>query len=104
MLEPYAVKVASTVLKGLGVGNDLRLLDRISRSTALNFALITITSVTFTLIRLQTISSFWKLLFFEFILGTIFTLIAIWTWIQLTNTFYKQLGENESILLTDKIS
>jgi len=27
MLEPYAVKVASTVLKGLGVGNDLRLLD-----------------------------------------------------------------------------
>jgi hypothetical protein len=28
MLEPYAVKVASTVLKGLGVGNDLRLLDK----------------------------------------------------------------------------
>ena len=27
MLEPYAVKVACTVLKGLGVGNDLRLLD-----------------------------------------------------------------------------
>src|SRR5660398_54278 len=28
MLEPYAVKVASTVLKGLGVSNDLRLLDK----------------------------------------------------------------------------
>jgi len=28
MLEPYAVKVASTVLKGLGVGNDLQLLDK----------------------------------------------------------------------------
>ena len=28
MLEPYTVKVASTVLKGLGVGNDLRLLDK----------------------------------------------------------------------------
>ena len=27
MLEPYAMKVASTVLKGLGVGNDLQLLD-----------------------------------------------------------------------------
>ena len=30
MLEPYAVKVACTVLKGLGVGNDLRLLDNVS--------------------------------------------------------------------------
>ena len=28
MLEPYAVKVACTVLKGLGVGNDLRLLNK----------------------------------------------------------------------------
>ncbi len=27
MLEPDAVKVARPVLKGLGVGNDLRLLD-----------------------------------------------------------------------------
>ena len=27
MLEPYAVKVACTVLEGLGVGNDLRLLN-----------------------------------------------------------------------------
>jgi hypothetical protein len=27
MLEPYAMKVACTVLKGLGVENDLRLLD-----------------------------------------------------------------------------
>ena len=27
ILEPYAVKVACTVLKGLGVGNDLRLLN-----------------------------------------------------------------------------
>jgi hypothetical protein len=27
MLEPYEVKVSSTVLKGLGVGNDLWLLD-----------------------------------------------------------------------------
>jgi len=27
MLEPYAVKVARTVLKGLGVGNDPWLLD-----------------------------------------------------------------------------
>ncbi len=26
VLEPYAVKVACTVLEGLGVGNDLRLL------------------------------------------------------------------------------
>jgi len=27
MLEPYAVKVACTVLKGLEAGNGLRLLD-----------------------------------------------------------------------------
>jgi len=32
MLEPYAVKVACTVLKGLGVGNDLRLLDKGTKS------------------------------------------------------------------------
>ncbi|MCX9089103.1 MAG: hypothetical protein OIN90_16250 [Candidatus Methanoperedens sp.] len=30
MLEPYAMKVACTVLKGLGVGNDLWLLDHLS--------------------------------------------------------------------------
>ena len=33
MLEPYAMKVACTVLKGLGVGNDLRLLDNHPSST-----------------------------------------------------------------------
>ena len=32
MLEPYAVKVACTVLKGLGVGNDLRLLNKGTKS------------------------------------------------------------------------
>jgi hypothetical protein len=30
VLEPYAAKVACTVLEGLGVGNDLRLLNRTS--------------------------------------------------------------------------
>ncbi len=34
MLEPYAVKVACTVLKGLGVGNDLRLLDTTTKISA----------------------------------------------------------------------
>ncbi len=34
MLEPYAVKVACTVLEGLGVGNDLRLLNTVSRIAA----------------------------------------------------------------------
>ena len=32
MLEPNAVKVARSVLKGLGVGNDLRLLDAASNT------------------------------------------------------------------------
>ncbi|MCE8429555.1 MAG: hypothetical protein J5U19_14355 [Candidatus Methanoperedens sp.] len=42
MLEQYAVKVASTVLKGLGVGNDLQLLDPYDSSLFRGFLIICI--------------------------------------------------------------
>jgi hypothetical protein len=41
MLEPYAVKVACTVLKGLGVGNDLRLLNKGTKSGCNGFVDVT---------------------------------------------------------------
>ena len=67
---------------------------RISRSAALNFALITVASVILTFTRLQAAlgSSFWKLTIFELVVGPILTIIAIWSWFRITQTFAKQVA------------
>jgi hypothetical protein len=66
---------------------------RISRSTAVNFALITITSLIFTSTRLTTLpqSQFILLLAFEVIAGLAITTLALLSWRSITNTFARQI-------------
>jgi hypothetical protein len=67
---------------------------RISRSAALNFALITVTSIIFTFTRLKAVlgSILWKLIIFEFILGTIITIVAIYSWFSINKTYGGQIA------------
>jgi len=66
---------------------------RISRSTALNFALITITSLVFTSTRLTNLPrpQFILLLGFEAIAGLAITILALLSWRSITNTFARQI-------------
>ena len=65
---------------------------RISRSTAFNFALITICSLVFTLTRLQDLPTqkFWLLMLFEATAGTTITVSALVVWHSITKTFAEQ--------------
>ncbi len=65
---------------------------RISRSTAFNFALITISALVFTVTRLNSLphQQFWQLVMFEAVVGTIITVSALLSWRSITKTFAKQ--------------
>lgn len=64
---------------------------RISRSSALNFALITIMSVAFTIIRCRAVTGFpfWRTLLLEILLGAALTGLAMMSWHGINRTFFK---------------
>lgn len=79
---------------------------RISRSTTLNFALITLTAVVFTLTRLQNLPrpQFFQLLGFEIVVGTTITILALLSWRSVTATFAKQVIRASKIFTADSRS
>jgi hypothetical protein len=73
---------------------------RISRSTFLNFLLITLTVVIFTATRLQVVcgSEFWKVIVFEIIVGFFITIFALANWHKISHTFAKQIARGFEIV------
>ena len=63
---------------------------RICRSAALNFALLTVAGVIFTLVELaNSYPSVWRLLLVEIVLGCAITSFAMWSLKSVTETFEK---------------
>lgn len=67
----------------------IRMRIRISRSASFNFAACTIAVIVFTLMRAPYSL---KVLLTEFVIGFVFTLLAIWAWYKTSNTFAKQVS------------
>jgi hypothetical protein len=91
-----------TVMQLMGSGNRefaqaylgyVRTRVRISRSTALNFTIITIMILIFTLIRLRPIVSqlVWLVMLSELILGLLVVLLALQSWYRASQTFSRQI-------------
>lgn len=92
-----------TVMKILYHSNDeflknylgyIRTRIRISRSTALNFLIITILSVLFTIIRLNNLraTQFLELIIIETFIGVLIVIISIISWYRITQVFAKQIA------------
>jgi len=64
---------------------------RISRSSAFNFALMTIASVAFTVVRLRGVSKFpfWRTLLLEIFIGFSLTALAALAWRHINHSFFK---------------
>lgn len=64
---------------------------RISRSSTLNFALLTLFSVVLTLVRFREIPGFpfWRVLFLEIILGSSLTVLAFIAWRRFNRSFFR---------------
>jgi hypothetical protein len=73
---------------------------RISRSTFLNFLLITLTAIIFTATRLQVVcgSDFWKVIVFEIIVGSFIKIFALANWHKISHTFAKQIARGFEIV------
>jgi hypothetical protein len=69
-----------------------RMRIRVSRVTFLNFILITITLVTFTITRLNSIlrESTGSIIFWEIVTGLFVSLFAFWNWNVITNNYYEK--------------
>jgi hypothetical protein len=103
--KKYDLVENQTITKLLTTLKDERLSDyfdyvririRISRSSALNFTLITILSIVFTLSRLGFVlgESKWTVAAFELIVGVCFIALAVYSWFSITDTFYKKLKQS----------
>jgi hypothetical protein len=82
-----------------------RMRIRISRVTFVNFILITITLVIFTITRLPNLAgnSITGILFWEIITGLSITVFAFWNWDTITNNYYKKAAKEIDRLGLDKI-
>ena len=71
--------------------NYIRSRIRICRSSAFNFALITISSLLFTVVRCRTFPRFpfWRTLFLEIAIGGSLTLLAALAWRHINKSFFK---------------
>ncbi len=69
-----------------------RMRIRVSRVTFLNFILITITLVVFTLTRLDALlkNSINSIIFWEIVTGLFITCFAFWNWNAITNNYYEK--------------
>ena len=96
ILQPLHRRIRKSV-----VGDKASQLDyirrriRISRSTFINMIIITITSVIFTIGRLQDKlnGDFYKALIFEIIIGSVFIYLSWNSWADFTTTQYKRVKE-----------
>lgn len=70
--------------------NYIRMRIRVSRSTAINLALITITSLIFTVARFRHSQEFALIIFIEVFVGILLTALSIWVWCEVSDTFAKQ--------------
>lgn len=70
--------------------NYIRIRIRVSRSTALNFALITITALIFTTARFRYSQGFVLIVFTEIFVGILLTALSAWVWCEVSDTFAKQ--------------
>lgn len=79
---------------------------RLSRSAAINFALITVVSVIFTVVRCRSRVGFpfWKAVLFEVALGALLTGVAVLAWHKITCSFFKWVarGFNPDRVITDE--
>lgn len=98
--KAYNLKNTQTALKLLVETKDQTLAShftyirsriRISRSSALNFALMTIASVCLTVIRLRNIPGFpfWRTILLEVSMGLSLSALAALAWRQITHSNYK---------------
>jgi len=98
--EAYNLKKTQTALTLLMRTKDQSLAShftyirsriRISRSSALNFALMTIASMVFTVVRLRSVPRFpfWRTLLLEIFLGLSLTALAALAWQRINHDFFK---------------
>jgi hypothetical protein len=98
--EAYNLKKTQTALTLLMQTKDQSLAShfayirsriRISRSSAFNFALMTIAGVTFTASRLRGVQRFpfWRTLLLEILIGLLLTALAALAWRQINHSFFK---------------
>jgi hypothetical protein len=98
--EAYNLKKTQTALTLLMRTKDQSLAShfsyirsriRISRSSAFNFALMTIASVPFTVARLRSVPKFpfWRTLLLEILVGFSLTALAALAWRQINHSFFK---------------
>jgi len=86
----------------------IRMKIRICRVTFLNFILITITLVFFTLIRLNSLvndsDSMISIVFWEIATGLFIILFPLWNWNAITNNYYEKAAKEIEKLGLDKIN
>jgi hypothetical protein len=70
--------------------NYIRMRIRVSRSTALNLALITVTALIFTVVRFSRSQSFALIMFIVLFVGILLTVLSAWVWCGVSDTFAKQ--------------
>lgn len=70
--------------------NYIRMRIRVSRSTAINLALITITSLIFTIVRFRHSQGFALIIFIEVSVGILLTALSVWVWCEVSDTFARQ--------------
>lgn len=101
--ERYNLKKTQTALKLLMQTKDpslaahfgyIRSRIRISRSSAFNFTLITISGALFIIIRLRNLPRFpfWRTLLLEIIIGSLLSGLAALAWNYINHSFFKWVG------------
>jgi hypothetical protein len=70
--------------------NYIRMRIRVSRSTALNLALITVTALLFTAVRFSNSQSLALIIFVVIFVGILLTALSAWVWCGVSDTFAKQ--------------
>jgi hypothetical protein len=70
--------------------NYIRMRIRVSRSTALNLALITVTALIFTVVRFSHSQRFALIIFVVIFVGILLTALSAWVWCGVSDTFAKQ--------------
>jgi nitrate reductase NapE component len=77
-----------------------RMRTRICRSSAMNFLMLTFVLPAFVGIRLQGVfaSGVWMVAIIAFFLCAGLTVLALWSWYEITNTFHKRVAEGFTLI------
>ncbi len=71
--------------------NYIRVRIRVSRSTAINLALITVTALIFIGFRFSHSQSFAPLILIVLFVGVLLTMLSVWVWREVSDTFARQI-------------